>query len=889
MTVCSLGLFASLGFAVNAIAAPGDPPASTATATASAAGGSVELDLDGDGKPEVLAAQGNGLFLQTRLGPTSARPGMLPLPGAPRLSTVVAATVGGERLWAIEVEIKRGSRTSAVLWVARAKNGGFGGELARLPIGPQGADGEYGAAAELSSRGLMRWQTRADLVRCDGKPLRLFAERWDPASKRWSAAEASEVPVTADGAATVTAISAPAATSSGAPQTTGARAADVFRARSTTSQRGATRADELAIPSELDDGDPKTAWKSGGDGRGEVLGFRARLTAGKALRLRVVPGDASSASAFRAAARPAKLWMIGAKQRFHVALPDPTAPGAAYLIALPQPIEGCLSVLVESVHGGGGGRPLAISELSIETDLEEQSGGGTAALATSVARGGEEGERAAVILARRGDAAAAALVAELAQAKEVAAKRRLGRALAKLGEPQIAAPLAAGLREGWIAEADLEDTVSALARIGADEALVELVAASQVPLATRTAAASALSRSGSRRQLELAGLGPTAVRRHIIDGLERVPAAELLAAAERAESAAAAGDLWRAAVRAALHTSTAPGSSGAAEREALIATLGPQLTGAPDYERRYRLSTSLVELAALDGDVAAIDAVLAQLTRLGQAPELAAEAAALRQAVAALLARSPRNELAPMLERLLGDADAGVRLAIARRLQTPEGPVALDRPLAGALAADRWPEVRRAAAAALGQRCQRPEPAAALDRAVDGDADLDVRQDALVGLVTCRAPGIADRLIGLWSSGKPPLPVRSRAVTLAVVLGEPRLASALARSLGRWRSEAFSDGESLALAVLAAGALGRLGGPEAAPALLGALDDTAYPEIVAAAATGLGALGPACPAAARAKLQPLSRSDERSIALSARRALARCGTTAPAVRSPDVP
>jgi hypothetical protein len=41
--------------------------------------------------------------------------------------------------------------------------------------------------------------------------------------------------------------------------------------------------------------------------------------------------------------------------------------------------------------------------------------------------------------------------------------------------------------------------------------------------------------------------------------------------------------------------------------------------------------------------------------------------------------------------------------------------------------------------------------------------------DALLGLVTCRAPGTAERLVGLWSNGEPPLPVRSRAVTLAVL------------------------------------------------------------------------------------------------------------------------
>ena len=902
-------------------------PAATPPATASAVG---SLDVDGDGQLERISASGPTLTISSSAaigaGATRGRVSVVRLPGAPRLPTLTAAALGGERLIALEVQVGRGLE----LWVGRATASGFA-ELARLPLGPQGGDGEYGAGAELTARGLVRWQTRPELVRCDGAAPRLFAERWDPASRRWGAAEASEVPASGEGAAVVAVAPAAAAPSATSPAPA-VRVSDVFRARTATSQRGAVRADELAIPSELDDGDVETAWRLGGghqgeprgegrsEGRGEVLGYRARLAAAVARRLRVVPGDASSAAALRAAARPARLWLVGKRQRFSVALPDPVATGAAlgtaYLVTLPQPIEGCLSVVIDSVYPGASGaaRPLAISELSVETDLEEQSGG-TAALATAVARGGDEGPRAAAILARRGAAATAALLAELAQTRDVARKRRLARALAQLSEPEIGPALVAALRDGWIDEPDLAEALEALARIGAHEGLAEIATSSQAAPAARVAAATKLALAASPRQLALAGSGSREVRKAMIFGLEHLPTAELLAAAERADSAAAAGDLWRAAVRAAVRGS-------AAQRRALAAALVPQLASAADYERRYRLATGLVELAAHDGDAAAVALVLAQLAPVAPvaaaaaspsaapaasaAPVVpaAAERAALRQAVAALLARLARPELTAAVDQLARDPDAGVRLAVLRATTaTATATAALDAPLAAALAADRWPELRRAAAAALAQRCQRPEPAAALIRSVDSDADVDVRQDALVALVTCRAAGIGERLVRTWESGKLPLPLRSRALTLAVMLGEPRLAEPMIRALSRWRSEAFSDESALRLAVLAAASLGRLGGSQGSPggaqgsqqgnqqiaaALLSTLEDSAYPELVAAAATGLGALGPACPAAARAKLQPLTRSDERSISLAARRALGRCGA-APAVRSPDAP
>ena len=60
-------------------------------------------------------------------------------------------------------------------------------------------------------------------------------------------------------------------------------------------------------------------------------------------------------------------------------------------------------------------------------------------------------------------------------------------------------------------------------------------------------------------------------------------------------------------------------------------------------------------------------------------------------------------------------------------------------------------------------------------------------------------------------------------------------------------------------------------------ALMAALDDSAFPEIVAAAATGLGLMGPSCPAPAKRKLDALADSDEQQVQIAARRAASLCG------------
>jgi hypothetical protein len=58
--------------------------------------------------------------------------------------------------------------------------------------------------------------------------------------------------------------------------------------------------------------------------------------------------------------------------------------------------------------------------------------------------------------------------------------------------------------------------------------------------------------------------------------------------------------------------------------------------------------------------------------------------------------------------------------------------------------------------------------------------------------------------------------------------------------------------------------------------LLDALGDSAYPEIVAAAITGLAELGVSCTSPISAMLRKYVQSDDRMVVLAARQALSRC-------------
>ncbi len=716
-------------------------------------------------------------------------------------------------------------------------------EVARFPIGGVGLDQDFAYAVDATPNGIFRYQTRADIRRCDGKPAYLFAEGFDGTAFRRLSKIPTQVPETAP------ALPARLDPTPAAPPM-------IYRARAASTQPGASDAGGLGIPSELDDGAPATAWReelAASAGEGQFFTFESRVDGARAKELRIVP-------AAKPLDRPHQLAIATAHDTWTFELPE---AGDAFTVELPEAIAGCVTVVLESSYGTHTG----IGELEVFAEGERAAGGGEQMLAQAVASG-NGAQAAGAALARRGAAGAAAIDVELGKTKDFAARQRLVRALIGIHDPAAAPSLAQAAAEGWVRDRDLVDVVDALAQLGQIAALKLIATRSDVPNAVRVAAVHGIrGETASASLVELAGGGPREVRHELIESLALAPLATLLAAAQLEARPGAAGDLWRGVTRR-VHAN--PG-----ERTAALAAMVAALPAAKDYERRYRLVDGIAAL----GDVATVDAFLRTL------PE-GAETAALRQV--AIHAVAPGPEAAELVTHLAEDPDPGVRLAALAVLAVTEsdasgpwhiahGPDGIDRAIGTLLAKDRWPEVRRRAADALGSRCTRVGPATALTASIDGDPDALVRIAALGALVECKAAGTEALLAKLWDDTKAPIELRGAAVDQVVALGDAALAGKLVGKFTQWRGAAIESKEALDLAQHAAAAIGRMRAPNAAAALAAGLEDGAFPEIVTASALGLGALGPACPASAKTRLGLLARDENNDIAVAARRAAAQCG------------
>jgi len=897
--ICAIGLAAGLAHAT-----PVAPPLAT-----------LADDVDGDGSPDAVELGADGV---------------VHIAGTPRGEVKLATAITQGRLATshyrgrayVVAQITTATTTEAVILRA---DGGVWHEVVRFAVGGVGLDHDYGVAVDATPDGIYRYQTRGDIRRCDGRPAYLFAEKFDGTRFRPASALPSNVP---DTAAALTA----------KLDTGPARPPLLYQAHAASLEIGAGDAGGLLIPRELDDGRLDTLWReelAASTGEGQFFTFEPRAGDVRAAQLRIVPGNPASTATIKAFNRPRKLAIVAGRDAWRVELPDAAGEplGAAFAIDLPAPVTGCVTVVLESTYGPAQGTT-AIAELEVYA-VGERGGSGEALLAHVIAAGAPGATASAAELATRGAAAAAAIDSELSATTDPAARRRLVAALARVSDPAAIPALRHAAASGWVRDQDLLDVIDALGALGQLQALHDLATTPGLATSARARAIAQLPASpagvtllvdltgvlvaeGADRPAKLArghalrpgraavdpgddGSAPRVLRRAVIERLSAAPVAALLAAVTAQSTGAVAGDLWRAMTRG---VRAAP-----ANRAPVLAAMLAALPRATDYERRYRLIDGIAALGDADA-LHALDGVLRGLPAT-------AEAAALRQVAVRAIAGSPRPDAISFVLACSTDRDPGVRLAALAALagETDAGASnpgaanpdaanpgsanpgaanpgaanpgaanpaassaldAIDRVLEAAIARDSWPEVRRRAATALAGRCQRPGPARALVHTVEGDQDVAVRGDALSALVQCHAANVPALLARIWDDSAAPLELRSRAVLEAIALGDPALGVALVARFTRWRGEALSSAAALALAQSAAASIGRLRVAGAARALLDALDDNAFPEIVQAAALGLGALGPACPAAARARLIELGRSDEPA-AVAAKRAAAQCG------------
>jgi hypothetical protein len=715
-----------------------------------------------------------------------------------------------------------------------------------------GLDADYTIVVEPRTDGVYMYESRIGSQRCDKQPGMAFARFLDGGVFRRLARPPTLIP---DNAPVINA----------KPDPSPGREGGIYRARFASHEPGARNVSELPMPVELDDGKTQTAWREemSTDGEGQYFNFVPRVGAAKAAQIRIVTGPKGSN-------RPQRIGVATATDAWHIDIPD-GAPETAFVADLPTPVAGCVTLVLESTYGSDKGTT-QIGELVVYAEGERTAGSETT-LAHAIAEGTDV-RVASQELARRGAAGVKAIEDELAKTKDHNARSKLFSALVGIKDPAAGPLLAQAASEGELQGAELVAAISALAGLGQGQVLHDIAAKGGTPIDARVAAVRALRPPAEKDLLvSLAGVGPREVRQATIEALMVLDVATLAAAAQAATKPNASGDLWRAVTRRA--------RAHADERAAALTAMTGAITQSSDYERRYRLVDGIAAL----GDVTALKSLTALLKQL---PTDDAEAIAFKQIAARAVAVNPRPDAFDLIVALAGDRDAGVRLAALSALAGASGGSegawhgavgadGIDRLLTTSLYTDTWPEVRRFAAQMLGDRCVRPGPAAALKDSLARDHDLNVRGDALTALVQCKAGGSAELLAKLWDDTKAPLDLRRRAVDLTVSLADTTLGAKLVGKFTQWRGAALESEQALALAQNAAYAIGQLNPPGAAAALMAALDDAAFPEIVAAAATGLGLLGASCPATAVPKLKALTESDEQQIAAAARRAVAQCG------------
>lgn len=851
----------------------------------------IEEDVDGDGALDRVSVASTG-----ELVIHGSRPTVLPL-----RPDLVRAAVAAKRVRAVPTLVVTTTSPTDERTFVFVRDGDNWRELTNERTGPVGEDGEYAIALAADETGVLRYQTRPGLRRCDGKPGYLFAEGWN--GKRFQ--RLSKIP------ANVTANS-PVIAARAEPSAPPAPL--LYQARTASHQTGAADAAALTVPTEISDGAATTFWRegfSGSAGEGQFFTFEPRTRDARANRIRIVPGNPTTARTMRAFNRPRRIAIVGASRAWHIDLPDAAAAplGTAYVADLPSPIDGCVTIILESTYGPPNGTT-AIAELAVFAEAE-RNGDGEAALARAIGDGADGVNAAGRALAHRGASAVAAIDQELQRAADAPTRHRLARALIGIQDPAAGPSIARALTDGAVHERDVQQAVRALAAMGHSAHLHQVVSRNDLALPTRVAAARALA--GDDKLVGLAGQGPHPLRRAVVEAMSAIAVPVLVAAARDATTPAAAGDLWRAVTRPALTATNA-------ERADAVTAMLAELSSASDYELRYRL----VEGVATLGDATALEALQTQLSQLPQHHTRATRAtraaqdvraaqatrAALGHVAARAIARHPRPDAATLLLWLVAKPDPGVRAealsalgeiafhranaipgrklhsAVPRRglsmvTEVRDAPdrvqYEIDRAVATALASDRWPEVRRDAARAFSKRCAGPHFARHLTRSVRRDPDLGVRRAALSALVECRAARTGELLATMWSDPKHPLALRRHAIDLSAVLKDRATSALLATAFDNWRNGAAESDADLALAQSAALALGRLAPPGAAAALLRALTAANVPDLVAAAASGLGAMGPSCPASARRRLQSLAQAAAQQVRVAAAQAAVQCG------------
>ncbi|CAN5636787.1 hypothetical protein BH11MYX1_BH11MYX1_38350 [soil metagenome] len=201
----------------------------------------LELDVDGDAKVDKVSVEPSG-DLVIVAGSSGGR-SVLVLRPRPTSAELFAASVRGTPMLAAHYTAAGYDETSVYEFRA-----GVWAQVLREATGPVPPDGDYSVAIAPTSNGIYRFEQRTGFHRCDGKPAYLFAEGWN--GKKFQ--RLAKLPIDVDETAPVL---------FARPDSRPAAAPLLHQAREASYEIGAENASALALPTELEDGTPATAWR----------------------------------------------------------------------------------------------------------------------------------------------------------------------------------------------------------------------------------------------------------------------------------------------------------------------------------------------------------------------------------------------------------------------------------------------------------------------------------------------------------------------------------------------------------------------------------------------------------------------------------------------------
>jgi HEAT repeat protein len=185
----------------------------------------------------------------------------------------------------------------------------------------------------------------------------------------------------------------------------------------------------LTPPAILVDGDDDTAWFPGnGNGAGEFATFFANASAYGITKIGILPARAGRKTG--KLDQPATILLAAGDQVFRLVFPSQSGTRETIWFEFPKPVHtDCVSLIMETSFNSASGRPVALSEIVVLTEVD--SPGGLARLAADLSSD-VRGEQAVALLRGIGKKAVEPISAVWSQL-DTPGRRRAVRVLAEAG------------------------------------------------------------------------------------------------------------------------------------------------------------------------------------------------------------------------------------------------------------------------------------------------------------------------------------------------------------------------------------------------------------------------------------------------------------------------